>query len=112
MSLWNTVTRQVATALVTMGLVWWSTPAHAQENFPHPEEKVSVGDFGGIGLLEMRTARFGPDGLFNIGYSRVDFYKRYALSIQILPGLEATFRYTEIRNRLYSNIETFSGTQT
>ena len=112
MSLWNTVTRQVATALVTMGLVWWSTPAHAQENFPHPEEKVSVGDFGGIGLLEMRTARFGPDGLFNIGYSRVDFYKRYALSIQILPGLEATFRYTEIRNRLYSNIATFSGTQT
>jgi hypothetical protein len=112
MSLWNTVTRQVATALVTMGLVWWSTPAHAQENFPHPEEKVSVGDFGGIGLLEMRTARFGPDGLFNIGYSRVEPYKRYALSIQILPGLEATFRYTEIRNRLYSNIATFSGTQT
>ena len=110
MAPWNAVSRQVAVGLVIMGLGWGLAPARAQEDAPHPEERVSVGDFGGIGLLQMRTARFGPDGLFNIGYSRVDPYKRYALNIQILPGLEATFRYTEIRNRLYSPFAFFQWT--
>ena len=112
MAPWNAVSRQVAIGLVVIGFGWASSPSRAQEDAPHPEERVSVGDFGGIGLLEMRTARFGPDGLFNIGYSRVEPYKRYAFNIHILPGIEATFRYTEIRNRLYSSFAFFSGQQT
>ena len=112
MAPWNAVSRQLAVVLCAVGLGWSSAPARAQETAPHPEERVSVGDFGGIGLLQMRTARFGPDGLFNIGYSRVDPYKRYTLNIQIFPGFEATFRYTEIRNRLFSRFTFFSGQQT
>ncbi|MBT4710165.1 MAG: hypothetical protein HOB82_01380 [Alphaproteobacteria bacterium] len=76
-----------------------------------PENSVSPGDYGGIGLLQMRNARFGPDGLFSIGYSRVEPYKRWGLSIHILPWLETTFRYTEVRNRLFSDNLSFSGLQ-
>jgi hypothetical protein len=59
----------------------------------------SVSDYGGVGLLQTRNARFGDDGLFTIGFSAVDPYFRYASSVQILPGLEASFRFTTVQNR-------------
>ena len=108
----STVSHRVAAVCWAVVLGWAASPAFAQQVAPHPEEKVSVGDFGGVGLLQMRTARFGPDGLFKLGYSRVDPYKRYSLNIHFLPWIEATFRYTEIRNRLFSSVAAFSGQQT
>ncbi|MCG8691607.1 MAG: YjbH domain-containing protein, partial [Minwuiales bacterium] len=83
-------------------------------NLPIADEEdfFSSGDFGGVGLLQTRTARFGPDGQFDFGGSSVDEYRRYYLNWHILPWLEATFRYTDIRNRLFSGVEEFSGDQT
>ncbi len=62
--------------------------------------------------MQTRTARFGPDGQFDVGGSSVDEYRRYYLNWHILPWLEATFRYTDVRNRLFSPFESFSGDQT
>ncbi|MBM3490424.1 MAG: YjbH domain-containing protein [Alphaproteobacteria bacterium] len=59
----------------------------------------SGSDFGGIGLLQTRTARFQDDGGISLGASIVDQYLRYYLNVQPLPFLEATFRYTEVDNR-------------
>lgn len=59
----------------------------------------SSSDFGGIGLLQTRTARFADDGQFDVGVSQIFPYRRYLLNAQALPWLEATFRYTEIENR-------------
>ena len=67
--------------------------AIAQQN-PH-----SASDFGGVGLLQTRTARFGDDGQFEVGVSRISPYRRYLLNVQALPWVEGTFRYTEIENR-------------
>ena len=88
--------------------------AHAQAPAVSGEEEryVSVNDLGGVGLMQTRTARFGPDGLFNFGYSRVEPYKRIFLTVHVFPWMEATFRYTEIENRLYSSFPNFSGFQT
>ena len=56
--------------------------AAAQPSEPAaPEAYVSSSDWGGIGLLQMRTARFGPDGLFNVGFSQVLPYKRFFLNV-------------------------------
>ena len=66
------------------------------------ETWASNNDFGGAGLFQMRTARSNPDGNLEVGYSFVQPYKRYYLTVQALPWLEGTFRYTEIRNRLFS----------
>jgi hypothetical protein len=72
--------------------------------------QASVRDFGGVGLLQTPTARFGEDGDMYLGASAVDPYNRFFFTIQGLPWLEATLRYTEVTNRLYGP-ESFSGDQ-
>ncbi|MCK5042082.1 MAG: YjbH domain-containing protein [Sphingomonadales bacterium] len=74
-----------------------SGDAFAQLAKPEGDE-YSVNDFGGIGLLQTRTARFAPDGQLNMGASFVNPYRRYFVTWQILPQLEATFRYTDVQN--------------
>lgn len=54
----------------------------------------SHSDFGGVGLLETRNARFAEDGLFTLGFSSASPYRRYYLNLQVLPWFEGTFRYT------------------
>ena len=72
---------------------------------------ITMGDWGGAGLLQTRNARFDADGQFNIGYSFVDPYKRYTFNLTFFPWLEATFRYSEVRSIFYSNVPGFSGDQ-
>jgi hypothetical protein len=70
----------------------------------------SASDFGGAGLLQTRTARFWPDGQADVAFSRVFPYERYNLTLQALPWLEATFRYTSITNRSFDGgTSVFSG---
>lgn len=59
----------------------------------------SASDFGGVGLMQTRTARFGPDGQLDVGYSEIMPYERYLITVQALPWLEATFRYTSVQDR-------------
>ena len=70
----------------------------------------SINDFGGTGLLQTPNARFPDDGELNLGVSHIDPYTRGFLTLQGLPWLEGTFRYTNIGNRLFGP-ESFSGTQ-
>ncbi len=55
----------------------------------------SVNDFGGVGLLQTRTARFAADGQLEVGASDIVPYRRYYITLQAVPWLEATFRYTD-----------------
>ncbi|MGH6717814.1 MAG: YjbH domain-containing protein, partial [Alphaproteobacteria bacterium] len=65
----------------------------------HTTYTPSVSDYGGVGLLQTRNARFGDEGLFTVGISVVDPYHRYFFSVHGLKGVEAGFRYTTIQNR-------------
>ncbi len=78
-----------------------SQAARAQEtqNTAYPP---SPSDFGGMGLLQTRTARVARDGNFEVGFSRIFPYERYLVTIQALPWLEGTFRYTSVTNRAFS----------
>lgn len=58
-------------------------------------------DFGGVGLLQTPTARMADEGELSFTANRISPYSRYSFSAQPLPGLEATFRYTNITNRRY-----------
>jgi Exopolysaccharide biosynthesis protein YbjH len=69
-----------------------------------------VNDFGGAGLLQTPLARSNPDGQSNFGFSYVYPYSRYFATVQALPWLEATLRYTSVANRFYGP-EDFSGDQ-
>ncbi len=77
---------------------------------PYPVPALTD-DFGGVGLLQTPTARFSPDGQLSAGYNTVAPYDRYFVTLQATSWLEATLRYTSVRNRLYSNVPAFSGNQ-
>jgi hypothetical protein len=72
----------------------------------------SQSDFGGAGLLQTPTARIPREGEFSTNYRDNDVYRFYSLSMALFPWLETTLRYTDVRNRLYSNDPNFSGSQT
>ena len=54
----------------------------------------TASNYGGVGLLDMRNARFMPDGYLSLTGAVKQPDDRIALTFQALPWLEATFRYT------------------
>jgi len=58
-----------------------------------------------MGLLQTRSARTARDGHFEVGFSKIFPYERYLITIQALPWLEATFRYTSVSNRNFAGGE-------
>jgi len=78
-------------------VVAWPSIGSGQERYI-----PSASDFGGVGLLQTRTARFGPDGQFDVGYSFIFPYERYLITLQALPWVEGTFRYTSVTNKNFS----------
>ena len=82
-----------------------SAVAGADQTAPLP------GDYGGTGLWQTPTARFGSDGHFAIGVGGNSPYNRFFINVQPFEWLETTFRYTDITNRLYSPNPAFSGNQ-
>ncbi len=78
---------------------------------PTRDAVISANDWGLIGLLQTPTARMAKAGEARFHYSRVHPYERSSVLLQPLDWLEAGFRYTNIRNRLYGSAE-LSGNQT
>ena len=75
------------------------------------DEPPFAGDYGGAGLWQTPTARFGDDGSMGLGIVADSPYNRLFVSVVPIEGMEATFRYTDITNRLYSPDPAFSGQQ-
>ncbi len=66
------------------------SPARAADEVPG-----TGSNYGGVGLLEMRNARFRPDGVLEAGTALRHQRRFHFLSFQALPWLETTFRLTE-----------------
>ncbi|WP_237181165.1 YjbH domain-containing protein [Roseomonas haemaphysalidis] len=62
------------------------------------EVPASGGNFGGVGLLETRNARFREDGTLEAGASLRHQRRFWFVNFQALPFLETTFRLTERLN--------------
>lgn len=92
-------------ALFVSGVVHATSPA----NDPYGP---SQSDFGGVGLMQMPTARMAKEGEFSANYFDNDQYRRWSISVQPFDWFEATLRYTDVRTQLYSQSEDFSGDQT
>ncbi len=81
------------------------------ESYPAPVGP-SQSDFGGVGLMQTPTARMAREGEFSVNYRDNDQYRFYSASVQLMPWLETTLRYTDVRTRRYSSVDAFSGDQT
>ena len=95
------ITHIYLVVLIIAGLSSLAIAKH-QTGHAFSDNWASTGDFGGVGLLQNRTARFRDDGDFSVGYTALDPYRRYYMSFQFLPWLEGTLRYTEITDKLFS----------
>lgn len=62
------------------------------------EVPATGSDYGGVGLIEMRNARFRPDGTLEAGTSWRRQRQFWFLSFTALPFLETTFRLTDRLN--------------
>lgn len=71
--------------------------------FEAPTLSPSQMDFGGVGLMQMPTARMSDEGEFNFSVTSSDEYLFYNVTLQVLPWLESTIRYTKVRDLPYSS---------
>lgn len=94
-------------SLLALGI---SAACHG-EAYPAPIGP-SQSDFGGVGLLQTPTARMAREGEMSLNYRDNDQYRYYSASVQLFPWLETTLRYTDVRTKQYSSVESFSGDQT
>ncbi|WP_428802725.1 YjbH domain-containing protein [Vibrio kyushuensis] len=85
-----------------------TSPTIADE-FSPPKLKHSYTDFGGVGLIQMPTARMMQEGEFSAASTNNDEYLHYTATLQLFPWLEATIRYTQVHDMLYSSDPGFSG---
>ncbi|PYF79875.1 MULTISPECIES: YjbH domain-containing protein [Marinomonas] len=89
--------------------------SHAEDDayfalpFQGPQLTPSQTDLGGVGLIQMPSGRMAEDGAFSFGYNDNSEYKFYTVSLQLMPWLETTIRYTQVEDLLYSDRKDFSG---
>ena len=79
--------RRISTVL---GLLAVSVTAYGQDISPELYHQPTQMDMGGVGLMQMPTARMNRAGEFTALYYDNDEYRRIALSLQLFPWLETT----------------------
>lgn len=67
---------------------------------------------GGTGLIQTPTARMQDAGDLYLNYTDNGEYRFWSVNLQLFDWMQATARYTDVRTRLYSQVESFSGDQT
>ncbi|CAE6881306.1 YjbH domain-containing protein [Vibrio sp. B1FLJ16] len=77
--------------------------------FEAPPLQPSQMDFGGVGLMQMPTGRMAPEGEFNVAVNFSNEYQFYNVTLQVMPWLETTLRYTLVNDLFYSSDPSFSG---
>ncbi|BBM65873.1 WbfB protein [Vibrio alfacsensis] len=98
----------ISTALFGIALLPFSQVGFASELEP-VTLRASQTDFGGVGLMQMPSGRMAPEGEFNIGVNINDDYHHYYTSLQLMPWLETTIRYTRVPDMLYNSNPDYSG---
>ena len=74
-------------------------------------DQPSFSNYGTIGLMQMPTARLLPEGSLAFTWSHYEPYLRGSIVAYPFNWFEASYQYTDINNKLYSDVEAFSGSQ-
>jgi hypothetical protein len=99
-------------SLLTLALVSAKVHAASTDNWQQPASGVSQAAHGGVGLIQVPTARMARAGDLSMSYTDNQEYRLWSVSIQLFDWMESTARYTDVRTRLYSDDPNFSGNQT
>ena len=80
-------------------------------DYIYPFQNPSISNYGSIGLIQNPTARFATEGTLAFSWTHNEPYLRGSLIAYPFSWMEASFQYTDVNNQLYSNISSFSGSQ-
>ncbi|HCG7050858.1 TPA: YjbH domain-containing protein [Vibrio parahaemolyticus] len=94
---------------ITISIIWPAFAFAQDVPFEAPTLQSSQMDFGGVGLMQMPTGRMAPEGEFNFAITGSDEYLFYNVTLQVMPWLETTLRYTMVNDLFYSDDPSFSG---
>lgn len=97
--------------LATLILMFCSS-LNAQQTYEAQAKAYSQTNHGGVGLIQMPTARMNETGAFSLNYQDSQEYRFWSASVQLFSWMEATVRYSDFRTVLYSDDPSFSGDQT
>ena len=81
------------------------------DDYIYPFKEYSFSNYGTLGLIQNPNARFLDEGSLGFSWSHNDPYLRGSLIAYPFSWLEVSYQYTDINNRLYSNVKAFSGSQ-
>ena len=78
--------------------------------YPH-FSNPSMSNYGTAGLVMMPSARFYPEGSIVFTWSHLEPYLRGSFVGYPFDWFEASYQYTDVNNKLYSEVPAFSGSQ-
>lgn len=81
--------------LAALLLILTQRSVHAQDS---DTPALPRNNFGSVGMIDMPSARFAPDGELSIGASFFKNTQHYNLGFQVLPWLEGSFRYSGLQH--------------
>lgn len=92
---------QIASAMIAIALaVATSTPASA-DTIPYETRNT----YGEVGILDMPSARNAPDGTLSLVFGDMAGIQHFNFSAQLLPWMEASFRYSRTPKLLFGESE-------
>lgn len=97
--------------LISLFSVLLSCVVSAEQYFSSATNSYSQANHGGIGLIQMPTARMNDAGAFSLNYQDSEEYRFWSASLILFPWMETTIRYSDVRTQLYSFDPGFSGDQ-
>ena len=71
----------------------------------------SYSNYGTVGLIQMPTARFHAAGNIGFTWTHAEPYLRGSIMGNPFDWFEASYQYTDVNNKLYSDSSAFSGSQ-
>lgn len=78
--------------------------------YPH-YSSYSYSNYGTVGLIQMPSARMHEEGSIGFTWSLLQPYLRGSIVATPFSWFEASYQYTDVNNKLYSEFEAFSGKQ-
>lgn len=82
------------------------------QDYVYPSKSPSFSNYGTLGLIQMPNARMYSEGSLAFSWTNNDPYLRGSIVAYPFSWFEASYQYTDINNALYSNVPSFSGSQT
>ena len=81
------------------------------DDYIYPFKQYSFSNYGTLGLIQNPNARFLDEGSLGFSWSHNEPYLRGSLIAYPFSWLEVSYQYADINNKLYSQIKSFSGSQ-